>query len=136
VKIPVIVDKAITMWHINFPKLRKTMKKLFEKIIQCSTVILISWTVVYGIVYAQQACSSTIVDACIPTLSRISDSYAADSFCRTSPSHHRNNKLQSNLCSKNIPADFGEGNTCCETNRCDSNNKAVPIYILTQSIIC
>ena len=154
------------------------MKKLFAKIIQSSTVILISWIVVYGIVYAQQACCSTIVDACIPAFSRISDSYTIGSFCRTSPSHHRNNKLQSNLCSKNIPADFGEGNTCCETNRCDSYNKttyftlsfiqglyplqkplsafdvisgaqtnfepkslslslkAVPIYILTQSIIC
>jgi hypothetical protein len=153
------------------------MGKKFTKITQSSTVILIFWIVVYGIVYAQQACCSTIVDACIPAFSKISDSYTVGSFRRTSPSHHRNNKLQSNLCSKNIPADFGEGNICCETNRCDSDNKttfslsfiqdlyplqkslsafnvisaeqtnfepkslslsrkAVPIYILTQSIIC
>ncbi len=100
------------------------MKNIFTKIIQSSTVILIFWIVVYGIVYAQQACCSTIVDACIPAFSRISDSYTVGSFRRTSPAHHRNNKLQSNLCSKNIPADFGEGNTCCETNRCDSYNQA------------
>jgi len=153
------------------------MKKLFTKIIQSSTMILISWIVVHGIVYAQQACCSTIVDACIPVFSRISDSYTVGNFCITSPSHRRNNRLQSNLCSKKILADFGEGNTCCETNRCDSYNqgtylslsfiqdlslqknlssfnvisgaqtnfeqkslsptpKTVPIYILTQSIIC
>jgi len=153
------------------------MKGLFNKIIQTSTATLISWIVVYGIVYAQQVCCNTIVDACIPTSNRISVSYTIGNFCRTSPSHHRNNQLQSNLFSKNFLTDFGEGNTCCETNRCDSYNqatyfslsfiqdlsplqktlssfnvisgaqtnfepkslsflKAVPIYILTQSIIC
>ncbi len=155
------------------------MKKLFNNIIQTITAILISWIVVYGIVYAQQVCCSTIVDARIPTSNRNSASYTIGNFCRTSPSHHHNNQLQSILCSKNFLADFDEGNTCCETNRCDSYNqatcfslsfiqdlypllqknvssfdvsdgeqrafetysrstllKAVPIYILTQSIIC
>ena len=152
------------------------MKKLLKKIIQSSTVILMSWIVVYGIVYAQQACCSTIVDACIPAFSIISYSYTIGNFSRTSPSH-RNDRLQSNLCSKNILADFGEENTCCKTNRCDRYHhgtyfnpsftqyayplqknvnsfhvrdgeqrafetyslskslKAVPIYILTQSLI-
>jgi len=159
-------------------KAGKIMKELFNKIIQTTTAILISCIVVYGIVYAQQVCCSTIVDACIRTSNRISGSYTIGNSCETSPSHHRNNQLQSNLCSKNFLSNFGEGNTCCETNRCDSYNqaayfslssiqnlyplqkplsafnvisggqinfepkspstflKAVPIYILTQSIIC
>jgi len=154
------------------------MKELFNKIIQTTTAILISCIVVYGIVYAQQVCCSTIVNACIQISNRNSVSYAIGNSCETSPSHHRNNQLQSNLCSKNFLSDFGEGNTCCETNRCDSYNqaayfslssiqnlyplqktlssfnvisgaqtnfepknlstslKAVPIYILAQSIIC
>lgn len=159
-------------------KLGKTMKESFNKIIQISTAILISCIVVYGIVYAQQVCCGNIVEVCIPTSNRISVSYNIDNSCRISPSHYLNNQLQSNLCSKNILADFGPGNTCCETDRCDSYNqatylslsfiqdfyplqknvssfdtgngeqtafepyrlstslKAVPIYIITQSIIC
>jgi len=154
------------------------MKESFNKIIQINTAILISCIVVYGIVYAQQVCCSTIVDACIPAFNRILVSYNIDNSCKISPSACLNNALQSNLCSINIPADFGSGNTCCETDRCDKYNqathislsfiidfyplqknvssfdagngaqtafepyslstslKAVPIYILTQSIIC
>jgi hypothetical protein len=154
------------------------MKKMFNKIIQTGIAILISWIVVYGIVSAQQVCCSTIVDARIPTSNRFSVSNTIGNFCGTSPSHHCNNQLQANFCSKNFLADFGKGNTCCETNRCDSYKqatyfslsfiqdlcplqktlsasnvisgvqtnfepkslssslKAVPIYILTQSIIC
>lgn len=154
------------------------MKESFNKIIQISTAILISCIVVYGIVYAQQVCCGNIVEVCIPTSNRISVRYNIDNSCRISPSHYLNNQLQSNLCSKNILADFGPGNTCCETDRCDSYNqatylslsfiqdfyplqknvssfdtgngeqtafepyrlstslKAVPIYIITQSIIC
>jgi len=154
------------------------MKELFNNIIQTTTTILISCIVVYGIVYAQRVCCSTIVVACIPTSNIISVSYTIGNFCETFLSHHRNNQLQSNLFSKNFLSDFGEGNTCCETNRCDSYNQAgyfslssiqnlypfqktlssfnvisgaqtnfepkslstslkgVPIYILTQSIIC
>ncbi len=154
------------------------MKKLINKIIQTSTAIVISCIVVYGIVYAQQVCCSTMVNACIPASNRISGDYASGKSWTNSPSHHRNNQLQSNLYSKNVLADFGAGNTCCETDRCDSYNqatyfslsfiqnfypfqknvssfdagngaqttfepfslpaslKAVPIYIMTQSIIC
>jgi hypothetical protein len=153
------------------------MKKLLKKIIQSSKVILISWIVVYGNVYAQQACCSTIVDACIPAFNRISDSYTIGNSCRTSPSHHRNRRLQPIHCSENFLAEFGAKNACCKTDRCDRYNqgtyfnpsfpqyayllqkdvssfhvsdgeqrafgtyglstslKAVPIYILTQSII-
>jgi len=159
-------------------QLGKTMKESFNKISQTSTAILISWIIVYGIMYAQQVCCSTTVDACIPISNRILGSYAIANSCETSPSHHCNNQLQSNFCSKNFLSDFGEGNICCETNRCNSYNqakyfslssiqnlyplqktlssftvssgaqtnfepkslspslKAVPIYILTQSIIC
>ena len=154
------------------------MKALFNKIIQTCTAILISIIVVYGIVYAQQVCCSTIVNARIPSSIKISVSYNIDNSCRTSPSHSLNNQLTTNLCSNNFLADFGSRNTCCETDRCNRYNqatyfslsfiqdfyplqkkvssfgagknaqtkfepyslptphKAVPIYIMTQSIIC
>ncbi len=160
----------------TFSKLRKTMKNLLKKITQSSTVILISLSVVYGSVYAQQACCSTIVDACIPTFNRISN-YTNNNSCRTSPSHHRNPRLQPIHYSEYFPADCDAKNICCGTDRCDRYNqgtyfnpsfpqyayplhknvssfdvsdgkqrasetyslstpfKAVPIYILTQSII-
>ena len=153
------------------------MKISLKKIIQSSTVILISWIVVYGIVYEQQVCCSTIVDVCIPSFNMISGSSAIDYSCRTSPSHHRNLRLQSIDYSENLPADCDAKNACCKTDRCDGYNqstyfnpsfpkyayplqkninsfdasdgerrafeayslstsqKAVPIYILTQSII-
>lgn len=173
-----IVDIIATTWHISAPKNWKTMKDLITKIIHTFAATLISCIVVYGMVYAQQVCCSTIVDACIPTFNRISDSYIIDNCCRTSPSHNRDNQLQSNFCSESIIADFGSDNTCCETDRCDGYNqvtelglsfiqdfyplqktlssfdagsgaqtttpsnkrstfhKVVPIYILTESIIC
>ena len=154
------------------------MKKSINKIIHTSTAILISCIVVCGIVCAQPICCSTIVDACIPTSNRISVGYNIDNSFRISPSDYLNNHLQSTLCSKNILADFGSGNACCETDRCDGYNqaaefslsfihdfypkqknltsfgagngaqarfepynlstshKAIPIYILTESIIC
>jgi len=100
------------------------MKEMFNKVIQTSTAMLLFCIVVCGIVYAQLVCCSTIVDACIPTSGRLSVSYNIDNSCRISPSHYFNNQQQSNICSKNILADFGSGNTCCDTDRCDSYNQA------------
>jgi hypothetical protein len=156
----------------------KKMKEFVNKIIQTSTGIVISCIVVYGIVYAQQVCCSTMVNGCIPAFDRISGGYTSGKSWTNSQSYDRNYQLQSNLCSKNVLADFGSGNACCETDRCDSYNqatyfslsfiqdfyplqknvssfdagngaqttfepyslptslKAVPIYIMTQSIIC
>jgi hypothetical protein len=156
----------------------KTMEESFNKIIQTSTAILITCIVVYGIMYAQQVCCSATVNACIPTSNRISVVYASGNSWTSSLSHQRSYQLRSNFCSKSFLADFGAGNTCCETDRCDSYNqatyfslsviqdlyplqknvssydagncpqttfepyslptslKAVPIYIMTQSIIC
>jgi len=154
------------------------MKESFNKITQASTAILITCIVVYGIVYAQQVCWSATVNACILTSNRISVVYASGNSWTSSLSHQRSYQLRSNFCSKSFLADFGAGNTCCETDRCDSYNqatyfslsviqdlyqfqknvssydadnslqttfepyglptslKAVPIYIMTQSIIC
>jgi len=154
------------------------MKELFNKSIPTSTAILISCIAVYGIVYAQQVCCSTFVNACIPTFNRVSDDYTSGNSWTTLPSHHHYSLLRSNPCLKNLNADFGSGNTCCETDRCDGYNqaayislsfiqdfyplnknvsisdtgngsqtpfelywlptslKALPIYIMTQSIIC
>ena len=154
------------------------MKKILIKIIQSSTVSLIFWIVVYGIVYAQQACCSNIADARIQFFSIISNSYTIHSHSKTSPPHHRNHRLQPIHCSENFLADCDSKNACCKTDRCDRYNqgtyfnpsfpqyaahplqknvssfhvsdgeqrafgtyslstslKAVPIYILTQSII-
>jgi len=97
------------------------MKELINKCIQTITAILISSIVVYG-VYAQKVCCKTIIDACIPASDRISSGYTTGSRWTTFQSQRRNIQLQSNLCSKNILADFGAGNTCCQTDRCDGDN--------------
>jgi hypothetical protein len=154
------------------------MRKIFNKYILTTTTILISGVVAYGIVYAQQVCCNTIVNTCIQASDRIPGGYTSGSSWTTSRSQHRNIQLQSNLCSKNIPGDFGAENTCCQTDRCDSNNQAtyfslsfvqgfyplqknasffdpgygaqtafdpdslstflktLPVYLITQSIIC
>ena len=98
------------------------MIKLLKKTTQSSTLVLISWILVYGSVYAQQACCSTIVDACIPTFNRISN-YTNNNSCRTSPSHHRNRRLQPIHHSQNFPADCDAKNACCKTDRCDRYNQ-------------
>ena len=152
------------------------MKQLLKKTTQSSTVILISSILVYGSVHAQQVCCSTIVDACIPTFNRISN-YTNNNSYGTSPSHHRNRRLQPIHYSDNFSADCDSKNACCKTDRYNRYNqstyfnpsfpkysyplqknvssfhagdgqqrafetytlstplKAVPIYILTQSII-
>ena len=99
------------------------MKQLLKKTTQSSTVILISWILVYGSVHAQQACCSTIVDACIPTFNRISN-YTNNNSCRTSPSHHRNPRLQSIHYSQNFLADCDSKNACCKTDRYNKYNQS------------
>jgi hypothetical protein len=100
------------------------MKESLNKIIKISATILLSCIVVYGVVYAQRMCCNTIIDACIPASDRISVSYNTDNFCKISPSHYINNRLQSNSNSNNILTDFSSGNTCCDTDRCDSYYQA------------
>ena len=100
------------------------MKEFINKITLTSTAILISCIVVYGIVYAQQVCCNTIVNTCIPPSNRISCGFSSGNSWTTSPSYHRNIQLLSNICSNNFLADFGAGNTCCETDRCDSYKQA------------
>ena len=99
------------------------MKKLLKKITQSSTVILISWIVVYGIVYEQQTCCNTIVNVCTPSFTMLSGSYTIDNSFRTSPSHHRNPRLQPNHYSQNFPADCDSKNACCKTDPCDRYNQ-------------
>ena len=153
------------------------MEKLLKKIIQGSIVVLMSWGVVSGIVYAQQEGCSSTVGTCIPTFNRISDSCATDSSCTASPPLRRNRRLQPIHCSENFLAGCDAKKTCCKTDRCDrdyqcryfnpsfsqythplqknvgffhandgeqsaletyilsTSLKAVPIYILTQSIL-
>ena len=154
------------------------MKVLVNKFIQIGTTIIILCIVVYGIVYAQQACCRTIVDACIPASNRIFGGYNNSKSWATSQSYESTNHLQLYICSKKNLTDYGPGNTCCETDPCDIYNQTayfslsfiqdlimlqksacssdaddgtlttfepyslptsldpVPIYILTQSIIC
>ena len=96
------------------------MKKLFYKFILTITAIVISCIVVYGIVSAQQVCCITMVNTCIPASNRILGGYTSNKSWTNSQSYDRNNQLRSNLCSKNVLADFGSGDTCCEADRCDS----------------
>ncbi len=98
------------------------MIKLLKKTTQSSTLVLISWILVYGSVYAQQACCSAMVDACIPTFNRISN-YINKNSCRTLPSHHRNRRLQPIHCFENFPVDYYVKTACCETNRFDRYNQ-------------
>jgi hypothetical protein len=100
------------------------MKELLIKIIQTSTAILISLIALHGIVYAQQVYCGTMVDACISASNRISVGYTRGNSWTTSPSYRRNIQLLSNICSNNFLADFGAGNTCCETDRCDNYKQA------------
>ena len=100
------------------------MKKLFKKIIKTSSSIVISCIVVYGSVYAQQVYCGTIVDACIQASNRISGGYASDNSWTTSLSYRRNIQLLSNISSNNFLANFGAGNPCCETDRCDTYKQA------------
>ena len=157
---------------------RITMKASNNKIIKTCSAILISCIAVYGIVFAQQVCCSSIIDACIPTFNRISANCNNNGSCRITQLRSLNNLLQSGLCSKNLLEDFDAATTCCKTDRCDSYTEAtvlslstirnvhllqfnnsspdagnvapvtfqpynlstpcntVPIYILTESIIC
>ena len=154
------------------------MKELISKIIQIGTAIVASYIVVCGDVHTQQVSCSTILNACIPSSNRILFVYANSNFSTTSQAYNSNNQRPSDLCSKNILADFSAGETCCETGGCDGNIqskhfslsfiqdfyslqknvssfdagmgsqtkfeshrlrtslKAVPIYIVKQSIIC
>jgi hypothetical protein len=154
------------------------MKEFFNKFILTGTTVLISCVVAYGIVYAQQVCCNTNVNTCVQASNRIPGGSASGSSWTATQSQHRNIQLHSNICSKNIPADFGAGNACCQTGRCDSNSqatyfslsfvqdfyplqknanffdagdgaqtafdpdslsaslKALPVYLITQSILC
>ena len=151
---------------------------MFNKDIQTSAAVFISCILVYGIAYAQQACCSAIVNAGISTSTKIACDYTSDHSWTTFSSYNRNTQLRPKLCWNKFSADFGSGNTCCETDRCDGYNQAtyfslsfiqdffplqkkvssfdagnsaqttfepyslptslkvVPIYIMTQSIIC
>lgn len=154
------------------------MKGSINRVIQIGTMIVISCVVVYGFVYAQQICCSTITEVCIVASNRISVSCNINNSWRTSPSHYLNNQLLLGAVSNDFLSDCDAGNTCCQTDRCDNANqviycslpsiqdccpiqkdaivsdsgstppatgkpyslltslRAVPIYILTQSIIC
>ena len=100
------------------------MKELLNKFILTGTTILIFCVVAYGIVYAQQVCCNTLVNTCIQAFNRISGGSASGSSWTTTTLQHRNIQLHSNICSKNIAADFGAGNACCQTDHCDSNSQA------------
>jgi len=107
------------------------MKELEHKINQTITAIIILCIVVYGIVDAQQVCCNAFKDTCIPIFDRASVNYGINNSCRSLPSHNLNYKLQSNLCFKNYLADFGSGNTCCETDCCDDYNQTTEFSLST-----
>ena len=96
------------------------MKGLFNKYILSSTAILISCIIVYGITYAQQVCCSTMIATCIPASNRIFGGCTSDGYWANSQSYDRNNLTRSNLCSKNVLANFGSENACCETDQRDN----------------
>jgi|GEM_PF-2056846 len=98
------------------------MKHSFNKIKKAGTSVILSCIIIYGVVYTQQVCCSTVADAIIPTSNRISAGYSIDNTFGTSSLHNRDIPVLINPYIKNLLADFGTGNKCCETNRCDSNS--------------
>lgn len=106
------------------------MKKLVNKFTQTRIAMIILCIVVYGIVYAQQACCSTIVDTSIPASNRTSVKYFIDNPYKTFPSYHWNSQLKSNRCSKNPLANIDPGNKCCEADHCEDYNQA-PYFSLS-----
>ncbi len=121
------------------------MKNLVKKIIQRSTVILISWTVVCGIVYAQQACCSTTVDACSPVDIRLSGCDVGTACCKTDRCNkynrgtYSNHSLPQNVYPfQKIASSFQISDSkqiAFQISNISISLKPVPIYILTQSLI-
>jgi len=97
------------------------MKNLLKNIIKGSTLILMSWIIVCGIVSAQQEGCSATVGACIPTFSRVN--FAIDNPCRISPPLHRDRRLRPIHCSENFLSGCDAKNTCCKTDRCDRDHQ-------------
>ena len=93
------------------------MQEFFNRIVKIGIAILIICIVLYGIAYAQRVCCSIISDACIPT------------FTRNLPSQDLINQRLSNFCSDSVSTG---GNTCCETDGCNSYNQ---ISYITLSFI-
>jgi hypothetical protein len=92
----------------------------FTKIIKTIIAIFIAWIIVYGIVYAQQSCSSISVDTCIRASNRTLDVLANYNPYKTSLSHHISKLPQSHDFSLKVAAEVDEKNTCCENSRCEA----------------
>jgi len=121
------------------------MKNLLKKIIQRSIVILISWIAVCGIVYVQQPCCSTTVDACSPVDIRLSDCDVGNACCKPDRCDKYNRGTYSNPSlpqyvypfQKNVGSfQISDGKQIAfETSNLSTSLKSVPIYILIQSLI-
>jgi hypothetical protein len=96
---------------------------VFTKNIQTSAAVLISCIFVYGIAFAQQVCCREIVNAGIPAPTIIACDYISNDSPTIFPSHYRNTQLRPKLCRNILSLDFGSGNTCCETDRCNDYSK-------------
>jgi hypothetical protein len=116
-------------------QLEDKMRKIINNIIQNSAAVMIFLIIFYGIVFAQQICCKVDANACIPAINRISGDYAISKVCMAAPSHLISTQSQLIQCSKNCMADFGDGISCCETDRCDSNYPNVS-YIPTNVQDC
>lgn len=102
---------------------------MFNKSIQSIAAVFISCIIVYGIAYAQQVCCSTIANTCISTSTVIACEYTSDHSWTTFSSRNRNTQLQPKLCWNKFSADFGSGNTCCETDHCNEYYKVTYISL-------
>lgn len=102
---------------------------MFSKNIQTSAAVFISCILAYGIAYAQQVCCSAIVNAGISTSTKIVCDYTSDHSWTTFSSHNRNTQLRPKLCWNKFSADFGSGNTCCETDHCNDYNQVTYISL-------
>jgi hypothetical protein len=99
------------------------MKSPAQKITQASMIILISWLVVCGFVFAPLVCCGNLVDECIPASKKMISASTLPVPCKASPSHHfKGNPIPIKF-SVSLSIDHGPGDTCCEADGCDRNTR-------------
>ena len=92
---------------------------MVKNLAQIFLVLLISWIISYGIVFAQPFCCGTISDRCISTFKRIKTDATLSIKCRSSVSHNRVGTQSSIITSELSPNKVKAKSICCENEPCD-----------------
>lgn len=95
---------------------------MVKNLAQIFLVLLISWIISYGIVFAQPFCCGTISDRCISTFKRIKTDATLSIKCRSSVSHNRVGTQPSIITSELSLNKVNAKSSCCENEACDGFN--------------